>query len=294
MPLRKVVKKSTAPPDTSVSKTGEYSNTFGRPEAYKPIRVVAPLVPSPFAVAGLPASSTRDLNYFFNLAGSLYRESVGQGQASTSTGADAPPSYRDDFQDTQMDVAAVMVIWLFRLTATHVFPVTERFHLGPADRQPLYSLTAQPSIRSAQEFNELSIQRRDPIKGVCSPLQPLFSSNTFQVWYPVCTSDIEPSLDLVKPGNWAVSRLNMTSLPVWHKILSNQVVQKIAHHGQGNSLRLSWGDRETLGRLGDAYGLWWESGGEHGVAECFFVVEGWKGFDEGSRRGCIKVNQSFP
>ncbi|KAN0089736.1 hypothetical protein V8E51_019996 [Hyaloscypha variabilis] len=274
MPLRKVVKKSTAPPDTSVSKTGEYSNTFGRPEAYKPIQVVAPLVPSPFAVAGLPASSTRDLNYFFNLAGSLYRESVGQGQASTSTGADAPPSYGDDFQDTQMDVAAVMVIWLFRLTATHVFPVTERFHLGPADRQPLYSLTAQPSIRSAQEFNELSIQRRDPIKGV---------------WYPVCTSDIEPSLDLVKPGNWAVSRLNMTSLPVWHKILSNQVVQKIAHHGQGNSLRLSWGDRETLGRLGDAYGLWWESGGEHGVAECFFVVEGWKGFDEGSRRGCIKI-----
>jgi len=170
MPIRKVVKKSTAPPDINISKTGEYSNTFARPETYKPIQAVAPPAPSPFAVAGLPSSSTRDLNYFFNLAGSLYRENVGvQDQPSTSAGADAPPSYGDDFQDTQMDFAAVMVIWLFRLTATHVFPVTERFHLGPADRQPLYSVTAQPSIRSAQEFNELSIQRRDPIKGVCFP-----------------------------------------------------------------------------------------------------------------------------
>jgi hypothetical protein len=83
---------------------------------------------------------------------------------------DAPPSYGDDFQDTQIDFAAVMVICLFRQTAMHVFPITERFHLGPADRQPLYSLVAQPSIRSAQEFNELSIKRRDPIKGVRFPL----------------------------------------------------------------------------------------------------------------------------
>lgn len=174
MPIRKVVKKSTAPPDTAPGQTGGYSNSFARPEAYKPIQAAAPPpTPSPFAVVGIPASSTRDLNYFFNLAGSLYRESGGgQDQASTSAAtasADAPPSYGDDFQDTQMDLAAVMVIWLFRLTATHVLPVTERFHLGPADRQPLYSLTAQPSIRSAQEFNELLIQRRDPIRGVRSP-----------------------------------------------------------------------------------------------------------------------------
>ena len=169
MPIRKVVRKTTAPPDTNISKTGEFSNTFGRPETYKPIQVVAPLTPSPFAVAGLPVSSTRDLNYFFNIAGSLYRESVAGQDQPSARAADAPPSYGDDFQDMQMDSAAVMVIWLFRLTATHVFPVTERFHLGPADRQPLYSLAAQPSIRSAQEFNELSIQRRDPIKGVCFP-----------------------------------------------------------------------------------------------------------------------------
>lgn len=87
-----------------------------------------------------------------------------------------------------------------------------------------------------------------------------------------------------------VSRLTITSIPVWHKILSDQVIQKIEHNGQGNSLRLNWGDRKTLGRLGDAYGLWWESGGEHGIAECFFVVEGWRGFDEGKSRGVVMVS----
>jgi hypothetical protein len=130
MPIRKVVKKSTAPPDTNIGKTGEYSNAFGRPEAYKPIPAAAPpLTASPFAVAKLPASSTRDLNYFFNLAGSLYRDSEGiQVQASTGAGADAPPSYGDVVQNTQIDVAAVLVMSLFRLTASHVLPVTERFH----------------------------------------------------------------------------------------------------------------------------------------------------------------------
>lgn len=132
MPIRGV-KKSTAPPDTSTSKTGGYSLTSSRPETYTPIGIFTPLVVhSPYAVAGLPASSTRDLNYFFNLAGSLYRETVGnQDQTLTSAGtagADAPPSYGDDFQDTQMDLAAVMVILLFRQTVTHVLPVTERFH----------------------------------------------------------------------------------------------------------------------------------------------------------------------
>jgi hypothetical protein len=81
----------------------------------------------------------------------------------------------------------------------------------------------------------------------------------------------------------------MESIPVWKKILSEQVVKEMAHNGQGNRLRLSWGDRQTLGRLGDAYGLWWESGGEHGIAEAFFVVERWRGFDE-EVQGVVKVS----
>ena len=166
MPIRKIEKKPQDPPDSRANRTGEYSLNFAPPQAYKPIQVQAP-IPASYAISGLPASSTRDLNYFFNLAGSLYRETVGnERHASSSTAPDAPPSYNDDFQDTSMDFSAVLVIWLFRQTMTHIFPVTERFHMGPADRQPLYSVTAQPSIRSAQEFNELVIKRRDPIKGV--------------------------------------------------------------------------------------------------------------------------------
>jgi len=108
----------------------------------------------------------------------------------------------------------------------------------------------------------------------------------------VCTSDIEPSLDLVKPGNWRVSKLVMESIPVWKKVLSGQVVANATHNGQGNTLQLSWGDRNTLGNLGDAYGLWWESGGQHGNAEAFYVVEGWKGFDR-NVQGMVKVRYCF-
>jgi hypothetical protein len=187
MPIRKIQKKSLEPVDSGASRTGEYSLNFPLPEAYKGIQAPPP-TPSVYAIAGLPASSTRDLNYFFNLAGSLYRENVGN-ETSTSTASDAPPSYNDGFQDTSMDFAAVLVIWLFRQTATHVFPITERFHLGPADRQPLYSVTAQPSIRSSQEFNELAIKRRDPIKGVSLDMKLL-----------VCLKGFESNLYSNRPG----------------------------------------------------------------------------------------------
>jgi hypothetical protein len=94
---------------------------------------------------------------------------------------------------------------------------------------------------------------------------------------------------LVKPGNWRVAKLVMESIPVWKKVLSGQVITEAAHNGQGNTLKLSWGDRNTLGRLGDVYGLWWESGGERGIAEAFYVVEGWKGFDA-NVQGLVKVS----
>ena len=94
---------------------------------------------------------------------------------------------------------------------------------------------------------------------------------------------------MVKPGNWRVAKLVMESIPVWKKILSGQVIVETAHKGQGNTLRLSWGDRKTLGRLGDAYGLWWESGSGQGLAEAFYVVEGSKGFDA-NVQGLIKAS----
>jgi hypothetical protein len=277
MTIRGTKKGSRPPPNASPESTGAYSLNFKPvPDPYKPIQTPAPSTSGP-RIAVIPASSTRDLNYFFNLAGSLYIDPLGS-QTENATVSSALPGYHEVFQQVNADLEAVLAIWLFRHTMTHVFPIAERFHLGPADRQPLYSVTAQPSIRSAQEFNELAIKRRDPIKGV---------------WYDVCTSDIEPSLDLVKPGNWRVAKLVMESIPVWKKIVSGQVIKENAENAKGNSLRLAWGDRPTLGPLGDAYGLWWESGGEHGEAVAFYVVEGWGGFDSGAR-GKVKVRAPVP
>lgn len=168
MPVRNAVKKTPQPPDCTPYRTGEYSSGFKPPTPYKHFKEPDP-TPAPYIISSLPASSTRDLNYFFILASSLYRETVGNEQhdaSSSTTATPNAPSYSDGFQDTSMDYSAVLVIWLFRQTHTHVFPITERFHMGPADRQPLYSVTAQPSIRSTEEFNELAIKRRDPIKGV--------------------------------------------------------------------------------------------------------------------------------
>jgi hypothetical protein len=177
------------------------------------------------------------------------------------------------------DPSAILVNWLFRQTRTDIHPICERFHIGPAERQPLYSLTAQPSVRSATEFNELAIKRRDPFQNV---------------WHSVCTSDIEPSLDLVKPGNWTAAKLVMESIPVWKKVVAGSVVLEApGYNGKGNTLRLSWGDRKTLGHLGDTYGLWWASGieGAKGLAEAFYLVE-WGGFDS-MPQGLIRVRTMF-
>jgi hypothetical protein len=300
MPIKKKEKKSSVPVDAFANPTGTYTQTYQRPQPYQPIQQPTSQ-PSAFAVAGIPASSTRDLLYFFNLAKSLYEDdSFAVPAATTYRAVDALPSY-DGLQATsptspspvsalpvgggnspsaQIDPSAILVLALFRQTPTHIRPVTERFHLGPADRQPLYSLTAQPSIRCATEPNELVVKRRDPIRGT---------------WFPVCTSDIEPSLDLVKPGNWRVASLTMEAVPVWRKVVSGQMVKEKAVDnpdgslGRGNKLRLWWGDRATLGPIGDAYGLWWESGGDHGLLEVFYIVEGWAGFDK-STQGVVRVS----
>ncbi|KAF2259609.1 hypothetical protein CC78DRAFT_57097 [Lojkania enalia] len=286
MPIRKAEKKAIGLTPDATQRTGEYSNVFSRPEPYKPIRAQLP-TPSLFPPGSIPAFSTRELSYFFKIAGTLYSAepspnpshpashgfSASPAQDAPLSYSDAPPTYGDDFQRTNLDASAILVMCLFRLTRIDIFPIAERFHLGPADRQPLYSLTAQPSIRSATEFNELAIMRRDPITGI---------------WHSTCTSNVEPSLDLVKPGNWAVAWLVMESMPVWKKIVSGQVLKETAYLGKGNSLRLSWGDRHALGPLGNAYGLWWDSGNEGGLAEAFYVVEGWGGFDT-RLQGVIRV-----
>lgn len=45
--------------------------------------------------------------------------------------------------------------------------------------------------------------------------------------------------------------------------------------------------------MGNVYRLGWDSGGEHGLVECFYVVEGWRGFDEGTSQGVVKVRANI-
>jgi hypothetical protein len=272
------------PPSSQPTPTGGLDNVFARPEAYKPITPAA-AVPATPSWRGIPAISTRELNYFFNVAASIYDEKPRQlqtnGAASSSSipGTNVPPAYGEVVQGTGLDPNGVLVVWLFRQTRTDIFPIAERFHLGPADRQPLYSLNAQPSIRSATEFNELLIKRRDPIHGV---------------WHGTCTSDIEPALQLARPGSWIVARMRLDSMPVWKKVVAGKTVLEVrgSKTGRGNTLRLNWGDRATLEPLGDAYGLWWETGVEGGEAECFYIVQQWQGFDKhplGVIRVCLFI-----
>lgn len=290
MPIRKRETKPAILPPDGVHRTGEYSNAFSAPTPYKRI----PSEPSkqPANFGGIPSISNRDLGYFFNLAASLYTEdATSQIAGSPPVTLSAPPpfsappgytaepqSYAHEFQSMEADAKAVMVLRLFRQTRIDVFPVAERFHLGPADRQPLYALDAKPSVRSGTEFNELAITRRDPINGA---------------WYPVCTSDIEPSLDLVKPGNWTVATLVLDLMPMWKKIVAGVAASEVTATGKGNRLRLSWGDRQTLGALGNAYGLWWDNGVDGGFPEAFYIIEGWRGFDAQSQ-GIIRVSMRMP
>jgi len=82
----------------------------------------------------------------------------------------------------------------------------------------------------------------------------------------------------------------LDSVPVWKKVVAGTVVEQLSgtQQGLGNKMYLNWGDRPTLGHLGDAYGLWWASGNEQGLAEAFFIIEQWKGFDSPSQ-GLIRV-----
>ena len=292
MPIRKKIIKADAPAVRA-------ADPMPPPPAYDSGRAL-------FSTTGIPAISSRDLHYFFNLAASLYKEvplpseqpvdggvnddppppfsdlnpnptyTAGGGGSGIGTGIGSNNSYQAASPQQEVDPTAVLVLRLFRQTLTHIRPVAERFHLGPADRQPLYALTAQPSPRSAAEFNELAIKRRDAISGV---------------WHPVCTADIEPRLNLTRRGHYKIASLTMDAVPVWRRVAAGQVTFETSETGQGNKLCLWWGDRTALGPIGDAYGLWWESGGESGCTEAFYVVEQWGGFDS-SKPGIVRVSFS--
>jgi len=69
-------------------------------------------------------------------------------------------------EQPETDKTLCLVLNFFRATQTHIKPIAERFTLGQAAGAPYYALHAAPHTSSSDEYNNLIIQRRDPISAV--------------------------------------------------------------------------------------------------------------------------------
>jgi hypothetical protein len=89
----------------------------------------------------------------------------------------------------------ILVMNLFRTTQRHLFPLDERLALGSSTTQPFYSLQSGPSLTSVDEFNKLTISRRNPARAI---------------WSNVCISEIRPRLKLLAGGVMIISDITVT------------------------------------------------------------------------------------
>ena len=74
----------------------------------------------------------------------------------------------NDEQQPETNKKLCLVLNFFRATQTHLKPIAERFTVGQAAGAPYYALHAAPHASSSDEYNNLLIQRRDPISAVYS------------------------------------------------------------------------------------------------------------------------------
>ncbi|XTI85509.1 hypothetical protein V2W45_1305280 [Cenococcum geophilum] len=151
---------------------------------------------------------------------------------------------------------AMLVLNLFRSTLTHILPIAERLTLGQAQGAPYYALNTTPSTTSHDEFNTLVVTRRHPVNAVYSE---------------ACVAEIQPKLNLTIPG-----------------------VRSVAVLKQGKEeYNLAYGDRSTLGKIGECFGLYHKKRGEQGrcdeIALAFlYCDEGWRTLEEmADKRGII-------
>ena len=151
---------------------------------------------------------------------------------------------------------AMLVLNLFRSTLTHILPIAERLTLGQAQGAPYYALNTTPSTTSHDEFNTLVVTRRHPVNAVYSE---------------ACVAEIQPKLNLTIPG-----------------------VRSVAVLKQGKEeYNLAYGDRSTLGKIGECFGLYHKKRGEQDrcdeIALAFlYCDEGWRTLEEmADKRGII-------
>ena len=182
-------------------------------------------------------------------------------------GTDATPSLNKDLEYFHAVAAgvyagpdpgddAMLVLNLFRSTLTHILPIAERLTLGQAQGAPYYALNTTPSTTSHDEFNTLVVTRRHPVSAVYSE---------------ACVAEIQPKLNLTIPG-----------------------VRSVAVLKQGKEeYNLAYGDRSTLGKIGECFGLYHKKRGEQDrcdeIALAFlYCDEGWRTLEEmADKRGII-------
>jgi hypothetical protein len=138
----------------------------------------------------------------------------------------------------------------FRTTQKHLFPLDERLALGSSLQQPFYSLQSAPSVTSMDEFNKLTISRRNP---------------SLARWTDVCVSEIQPRLKLLAGGVMIISRMRITRRPdlvgeaytlTWEKAMDTYTVWRDANTGATALIDITLDGWESLDDVpGDGGGV---------------------------------------
>jgi hypothetical protein len=145
-----------------------------------------------------------------------------------------------------------LVMNLFRTTQTHLSPIDERIALGSSLNAPFYALRSAPSSKSIDEYNFLTISRRNP---------------ALASWTDTSTSEIQPRLNLHAPGVMIISRI---------KTKRSADAPEISHD-------LTW----DFGK--GSYTVWKNTGSEV-KPEIDIFCENWNSLDDYSGEGIIRVS----
>jgi hypothetical protein len=144
----------------------------------------------------------------------------------------------------------ILVMNLFRTTQKHLLPLDERIVLGSSTRQPFYSMLSRPTLTSVDEYNNLTISRRSPVRAF---------------WSTVCISEIRPRLRLLAQGVMVISDITVTRRPgmmadkfsmTWEKARDTYIVWVNTNSGTIPFLDVSLDDWQSLDDVpGDGGGV---------------------------------------
>jgi hypothetical protein len=149
-----------------------------------------------------------------------------------------------------------LVMNLFRTTQTHLSPIDERMALGSSLNAPFYAIRSAPSSKSVDEFNLLTIARRNP---------------ALASWTNASTSEIQPRLNLHAQGVMIISRI---------KTKRSADSPEMSHD-------LTWDASKG------SYTVWRNTGSEV-KPEIDIFCEGWNSLDDYPGEGIIRVSSLKP